>query len=126
MRRIRTFSKLSEDAKAKILDRLNEFISECTESYDAMITDYDEEYIFKADVIYDVKREFHSEHEAMASDIADICDEYNFEWKEFDHLSAVIGVMIFSTPMEDIELPIRVKELIEEFKSKYYSNKENI
>lgn len=120
MRRIKTFSKLHEDAKARLLKRINEFIKECTESYEAMTTDYDEEYIFKDDVIYDVKREFHNEHEVMVSDIADICDEYNFEWEEFNHLSVVIGVLIFTTPIEDVELPIRVKELLEEFKSKYH------
>ena len=123
MKHIKTFSKLPEDAKAKLLDRINAFIKECTESYDAMVADYDEEYIFKDDVIYDVKKEFHREHEAMVSDIMDICDDYNFEWEEFNHLSGVIGVLIFTTPIEDVELPNRVKELLEEFKSKYYKGK---
>lgn len=120
MRCIKTFSKLPKEAKTKLLDRLNAFIKECTESYDAMIADYDEEYIFKDDVIYDIKKEFHSEHEVMVSDIMDICYDYNFEWKEFNHLSGVIGALIFTTPIEDVELPNRVKELLEEFKSKYY------
>ena len=115
MRRIKIFLKLPKEAKTKLLDRLNAFIKECTESYDAMIADYDEEYIFKDDVIYDVKKEFHREHEVMVSDVMDICDDYNFEWEEFNYLSGVIGVLIFTTPIEDVELPNRVKELLEEF-----------
>lgn len=124
MRRIKTFSKLPEEAKAKLLEQLNYFIKECTEGYKTMTADYDEIHVFKDDVIYDVKKEFYHEQEAISIHVMTICDDYNFEWEEFNQLSAIIGVMICSTPIEDIELHNRVKTLLEEFKSKYYG-KEN-
>ena len=123
MRRIKSFSKLPEEAKAKILNMINALIEECDESYKTMITDYDDSYIYKDDVIYDVKKEFYNEYNAISIDVSCICDDYNFEWKEFKYISAIIGVMISNTPMEDVELPIRVKALLEEFKSKYYNEK---
>lgn len=117
MSHIRSFQKLPDTAKEKILEWINRWIKKCEESYETMAKDPTD----IEGIVYDVKREFYDECDAYSLKIYEICDKYGFEWTAFRMTSASISIGAMHTPIEDIELPNRVKDVLNKFKEKYFN-----